>query len=120
MNIAQSMAWLKSSMFKHEGVAASYVRGDVELSVTVIRGRSRMEVDSGDGVIVRMESPDYLVRASEIATLGKPLDGDRIIDDGIVYQVMPADGNDSSWQWADLPNRAVFRIHTKQIDTEGA
>ena len=115
MNLAGAMTWLKNKSFANEGIAATYVSGATRTALTAIRGRAQWESDGSDGSLVRMESPDYLVRAADIA--GVPSAGDRIIDGESVFEVM-SPNQQNPWQWADWPNKTVYRIHTKQVDTE--
>jgi len=69
---------------------------------------------------MRIESRDYLVRASDLILAGAvtlPKPGDLILEsDGIAtytYEVM-APGDEPPWRYSDM-NRATLRIHTKQV-----
>lgn len=117
MNIAEGLVWLSERRFANDALAATYSRGEVDLSITVVPGRTEWESDGDEGAVVRMESPDFFVLVSDLGALSRPQAGDQIVYDSSVYEVMSPDGA-SPWQWADWPNRAVLRVHTKLVDTE--
>ena len=119
MNIAEGIAWLTSQKIAQDGIAVMYSRGETDLAITAIRGRTTWESDETDGSTIRTEAPDYIIEASAIATLdpAMPEPGDQITDGGRIFEVM-SPGGEHPWQWADWPNKTVYRIHTKQVDTE--
>ena len=116
MNIANGIAWLKSQVFANEGASVTYERGSTSATVTAVRGRTEIETDTGLGALIRADSPDYLIQASDLTAFAPPVAGDRITDSGRVF-VATSQYQASPWQWADWPNRTVYRIHTKQVDT---
>lgn len=114
MNLAEAMTWFAAHKFTADGATITYTRGATALSITAIRGRTSYETTASDGTYIRNETPDYLVKAADIATFTEPTDGDKITDGTSVYEVMSLSG-ENPWQWADWPNKTVFRIHCKQI-----
>lgn len=105
----------------------TYRRGEATIEIAATIGRTIFEVDDGQGVIVQVESRDWLVRVSDlvlgwpgVATEPKP--GDRVeATSGAtvrVYEVTAMAG-EKCWRYSD-PYRETFRIHTKQLDTREA
>lgn len=123
--LQQGSQWLEGMRETHATRPVVYVRGadSVEVSATV--GRTVFRIDKGYGVMERVEARDYLVLGSALTLNGQtvlPTAGDRIREESdgktFVYEVM-APGGEPCWRWSD-PYRQTLRIHTKQIDVEGA
>jgi hypothetical protein len=104
---------------QHLTRSVTYRRGDVVVELAATIGRTVFEMDDGAGAVLRVESRDYIIRASDL-TLGSPLRGDRIVEAGdgqsFVYEVVPF-GSEPCWRWSD-PYRKTLRIHTKQVETQ--
>jgi len=123
--LRDASAWLEEMRHEHRTVPVTYVRGHeaVELQATV--GRTIFEQRDDYGVLERVESRDFLVRAEDLVVGGDrtlPERGDRIREeqDGkvYVYEVM-APGREPHYRFSD-PYRKTLRIHTKQVDVEEA
>lgn len=114
MNLSEAMTWFAAQKYTADGASITYTRGATALSITAVRGRTSYETSSSDGTLIRMATPDYLVKASDITALTEPAAGDTITDGTAVYEVMSLSG-ENPWQWADWPNKTVYRIHCKQI-----
>ena len=115
MNLSGAMTWLAAKKFTSDGVAATYVRAAVELEITVAKGQSHWEQDDEQGAIINMETPDFFVRAVDIVTLGRPVAGDKVVIGDDTFSLM-SPTNKAVWQWADWPNKTVYRVHAKQTD----
>jgi hypothetical protein len=116
-------AWLDAQRLKFMSRTVSYCRGKDSADVRATIGKTVFEVDSGYGVLERIESRDYLVPAVDLVLDGEttlPARGDRIKEtDGgkvFVYEVM-APGSEPHFIFSD-PYRRTLRIHTKHVNTE--
>jgi len=123
--LQEASAWLEEKRHEHCTVPVTYVRGDdsVELQATI--GRTIFEQRDDYGVLEKVESRDFLVRAEDLVVGGDrtlPERGDRVREeqDGkvYVYEVM-APGREPHYRFSD-PYRKTLRIHTKQVDVEEA
>jgi hypothetical protein len=118
-----SSAWLEDQRTRHLSQPVTYVRGAQSVSVLATIGRTVFNLDDGGGGVLRVESRDYLIRASDLVLGGQiqlPLRGDQIheVKDGVVfiYEVL-APGDEPHYRFSD-PYRRTLRIHSKQIDKE--
>jgi hypothetical protein len=116
-------AWLDAQRLKFMSRTVSYCRGKDSADVRAAIGKTVFEVDSGYGILERIESRDYLIPASDLVLASQvtlPLSGDRIREtqDGkaYVYEVM-APGKEPHFRFSD-PYRRTLRIHTKHVNTE--
>lgn len=123
--LQQGSNWLEGMRETHATRPLVYVRGTDSVEVSATVGRTVFRIDKGYGVMERVEARDYLVLGSALALNGQtilPNAGDRIREESdgktFVYEVM-APGGEPCWRWSD-PYRQTLRIHTKQIDVEGA
>jgi hypothetical protein len=111
--------WLANQMTEHVSRLVTYRRGPDEVAVRAIIGRRKIRLDDGYGG-VRIEWPDrdFIIRADLLVIGGnqiKPERGDKVIDQGKVYEVMVF-GREPPCQ--DDPHGHMFRIHTKQVGIE--
>ena len=115
--------WLETKRTQYASRVVTYARGvqSVELPATI--GKTTFEVDDGYGVMVRHESRDFLILATDLifnGTQETPQRGDRIREaqnqQVFVYEVS-APGKEPCWRYSD-PFRKTLRIHTTEIDTE--
>ncbi|MEZ6233415.1 MAG: hypothetical protein R3B68_04425 [Phycisphaerales bacterium] len=123
--LEQGASWLDDQRHAHMARTVVYERGaaQVELSATI--GRTEFEQADEAGLIHRIESRDFLVRAADL-DLGDgptlPKAGDRVRETVgsrvFVYEVN-APGGQPPWRFSD-PYRKALRIHTKLIGTEDA
>lgn len=106
------------------GCPVTLVRGGAETAdVTAVPGRTPFEIDDGDGLVVTVESRDWLIdstyyRLNDAVTLPEPGDLIREIDGSTLYtyEVLPF-GSEPCYRFADQ-HRAVLRIHSKLKTTE--
>ena len=125
--LQKGLAWLDDQRHAHMTQTVLYVRDaenasyTVELLATI--GRTEFEQADEFGVIHKLQSRDFLIRAADLVlnselTLPKP--GDRVREtvgaQTFVYEVM-APGGEPPWRYSD-PYRKTLRIHTKHIGTE--
>lgn len=117
--------WLEGMRTTHATRPVTYARGAHSVDVAATVGRTVFRVENGYGVLERVEARDYLFLGSALVLGGEatlPLPGDRIREtvDGrtFVYEVM-APAGEFCWRWSD-PHRRTLRVHTKQVDVEGA
>ncbi|KAA0215773.1 MAG: hypothetical protein DYG94_06405 [Leptolyngbya sp. PLA3] len=123
--LEQGASWLDDQRHAHMARTVVYGRdaAQVELSATI--GRTEFEQADEAGLIHRIESRDFLVRAADL-DLGDgptlPKTGDRVREvlgsRVFVYEVN-APGGQPPWRFSD-PYRKALRIHTKHIGTEDA
>jgi hypothetical protein len=113
--------WLDAQRHECATSPVTYRRGDrvVELNATI--GRTEFQQDDGYGIVVRSESRDYIVRASDLSLDGVPTlpeVGDRIEEiqcgETYVYEVLPIGASQQHWRFSDQ-FRQTIRIHTRQI-----
>lgn len=129
--LAQSSAWLEKQRHEHRTVPVTYVRGTASVALQATIGRTVFEQrdlsagQAGDyGVLEKVESRDFLVRAEDLVLEGAltlPERGDEVRekDEGgkvFVYEVM-APGKEPHFRYSD-PYRRTLRIHTKHVGTE--
>ena len=118
--------FLDAQRHQHLSRPVRYRRGTDEKEVQATIGKTEFEqVDDvgGAGLIHRVESRDFLVRAADL-DLGDgpilPRAGDQVREtvgtSVFVYEVN-APGGQPPWRYSD-PYRRVLRIHTKHIGTE--
>jgi hypothetical protein len=124
--LAQGSAWLEDQRHAHLARPVIYERGGETIEILATIGRTLFEqVDASGGVLQKIESRDFLVRASDLILGGRPTlpkSGDRIHEESIgqvfIYEVMtPLGGNEPPYRYSD-PNRRTLRIHTKHVGTE--
>ncbi len=123
--LEQSSAWLEDQRTKHLSHTVTYRRGDQSAEVAATIGRTVFRVDDQYGAQIRSESRDYLVLTADLVLVGNaalPQRGDQIRETVgetvFVYEVI-APGDEPCFRFSD-PYRKTLRIHTKQIDQEGA
>jgi hypothetical protein len=121
--LERASAWLENQRVKHITRTVVYQRGVETLDVLATIGQTVFQIDDGAGAMLRVESRDYLIAATDLAlggSLALPQRGDRIRETQgtqvFVYEVM-APGDEPHWRWSD-PYRKTLRIHTKQVDQE--
>ncbi|MGC9455752.1 MAG: head-tail joining protein [Phycisphaerae bacterium] len=120
--LRQGSQWLAAQRTAHAASPVTYRRPSTgsgqatELVVSATFGRTEYEVEDDYGLRVGAEVTDFLVAAADfIPTFGEPEAGDRIIADGVAYEVMALAGQ-GHWRWSD-PYRTTLRIHTKEVGT---
>jgi hypothetical protein len=114
--LERASAWLEEQRTRHLTRTVTYRRGAASIPVAATVGKTVFELDDGAGAVLRTESRDYLILAADLS-LGLPQSGDRIVDQGWVYEVASF-GQEPAWRYSD-PYRQTLRIHTKQIEVSG-
>jgi len=140
---ATSAAWLEQKRAAYCASQVTYVRGSLSASVPATIGKTTFEEENGYGILTRIESRDYLIRAVDLVLAGfggfspeeiaaltaseleellasepaKPERGDLIRETvgekTLSYELLPL-GNQPSWRWSDQ-FRNTMRIHTKLV-----
>jgi hypothetical protein len=113
--LRQGSQWLEQQRTAHCSSPVTYRRGETEAALDATFGRTEYQVEDDFGVVVAAHVTDFLVATAEPAPVfGEPQPGDRIVADGVAYEVMSL-GNQGHWRWSD-PYRTTMRIHTKDVD----
>jgi hypothetical protein len=115
--LEQASAWLQDQRTRHLTRTVTYRRGASSSLVAATVGKTVFDLDDGGGAVLRVESRDYLILAADLSQ-GTPQAGDRIVDQGVVYEVANF-GSEPAWRYSD-PYRRTLRIHTKQVDLEAS
>lgn len=121
--LEKGLAWLDDQRHTHMTRTVVYQRGADAVEIAATVGRTEFEQVDEHGVVQRLQSRDFLVRAADLVLAGAPTlpkAGDRIREtvgtQTFVYEVM-APGNEPPWRYSD-PYRNALRIHTKHVATE--
>lgn len=115
--LKQGCQWLEQQRSSHCSSPVTYRRGETELPVSATLGQTRYEVEDEYGLRIDAHATDFLIRAADlIPTFGQPQLGDRIVSEGVVYEVLDLAGQ-GHWRWSD-PYRTTIRIHAKEVGTE--
>jgi len=116
-------AWLEDQRTRHMSRMVTYLRGNDSVNVAATIGRTVFEQTDEYGVLHRIESRDFLVRADALVIAGAsvlPQAGDRIRETVgsqiFTYEVM-APGGEPPWRYSDA-YRNTLRIHTKLVRRE--
>ena len=116
-------AFLVAQRHQHLSRPVVYRRGTDEKEVQATVGKTEFEQADDAGLIHRVESRDFLVRAADLDLGAGPIlprAGDQVREtvgtSVFVYEVN-APGGQPPWRYSD-PYRRVLRIHTKHIGTE--
>ena len=115
--------WLADQMKTHASNDIVYERGAEQVAVKATIGKTEFELDDGSGVVVRIQSRDYLIHTADLQLGGAPslpVAGDRIRETQggttFVYEVM-SPGEEPHYRYSDA-FRKLLRIHTKHVSTE--
>jgi hypothetical protein len=121
--LEKGLAWLDDQRHTHMTRTVVYQRGADAVEIAATIGRTEFEQVDDFGVVQKVQSRDFLVRAADLMLAGAPTlpkAGDRIREavgaQTFVYEVM-APGNEPPWRYSD-PYRKALRIHTKHVATE--
>jgi len=113
-NMLQAGAmWLAGQLNDHASDPIVYSRASVSLTLNAVLGQTQFESDSGDGLVTRFESRDFIVDYACLARLGDPQDGDLIQLGNQTFEVLTLSGA-QPFRFADR-HRIKIRIHTKEI-----
>jgi len=114
--LRQESQWLEQRRLAHCSSQVIYRRGGQEQELGAMFGQTQYEVQDDFGLVVTAHVMDFLLAAADFAPVfGEPEAGDRIIADGVAYEVMDL-ANQGHWRWSD-PYRTTMRIHTKKVGT---
>lgn len=124
--LEQGAAFLDDQRHRYMSRAVVYRRGAEEKEVLATIGRTEFEQADEAGLIHRVESRDFLIRASDLDLGAGPIQpraGDQVREtvgsvggQVLVYEVN-APGGQPPWRFSD-PYRRVMRVHTKFVGTE--
>lgn len=115
--LENASAWLTEQRARFLSRQVVYGRGDDSVQIAATVGTTTFDVDDGYGVVQTWQSRDYLVAAADLILGGavtKPQRGDRITDNGKVYEVMTP-GKEDVFKPSDQYG-LTLRIHTKQVE----
>ena len=114
---AKARAWLPAQLKLAAAVSVTYARGANSINLTPIVGRTVFASNMDGGARIEFGERDYLIFASDMASLGVPAEGDRITEviDGLtsVFEVVPPATGEPAWRWSD-PGHTTYRIHMKR------
>lgn len=123
--LERGSAWLEEQRHRHLTRTVTYARGSATVDLSATVGKTVFQVDNGYGILERVESRDYLIRAEDLVLDGVPVlpkRGDRVRETQgshvFVYEVL-APGQEPEWRYSDA-YRKTLRIHTKLVATEDA
>jgi hypothetical protein len=121
--LEQGAAFLDDQRHRHMSREIVYRRGADEKKVQATIGRTEFEQADDAGLIHRVESRDFLIRAADLDLGSGPITpkaGDQVREavgtQVFVYEVN-APGGEPPFRYSD-PYRRTFRIHTRHIGTE--
>jgi hypothetical protein len=121
--LEQGAAFLDDQRHRHMSRTVVYRRGADEKEVQATIGRTEFEQADEAGLIHRVESRDFLIRAADLDLGAGPIQpraGDQVLETvGVqvyVYEVN-APGGQPPFRFSD-PYRRVMRVHTKFVGTE--
>lgn len=121
--LAKGAAWLARQRTRHAASPVTIARGASSIVVPATKGRSKFDVDDGNGFVNRIETQDFIVLAADYAFDGvavEPVAGDQIFDgpagEAVVYEVMSMPGV-QAFERSDHFGLEL-RIHTKRVDRQ--
>jgi hypothetical protein len=113
--LRQGSQWLEQMRTTHCSSPVTYRRGEEEHEVNATFGRTEYEVADDYGLTVGAQVTDFLLLAVDFP-FNEPQPGDRIVADGVVYEVLSLAGQ-GHWRWSD-PYRTTMRVHAKEVGAE--
>ena len=108
--------WLGKMRSENLSHTVTYSRDADSVQIAAAIGQTTFEVQNDYGVMEKWESRDFLVTAADLVLAGVqivPERGDRITDDGNVYEVL-SPGKEDVFRKSDQFG-VTLRIHTKQV-----
>ncbi len=112
--------WLSDQIDEHLSSPVVYRRGSSTVSVQAGKAKTTFDLPSSNGMIISVESRDFLITASKLLLDGEqilPLVGDRIIEDISgelrAYEVQNF-GTERPYRFCDA-HRIKLRVHTKYV-----
>lgn len=110
--LGEGSDWLEEMRHAYMSHPVEYARDSQTISIDATVGRTFYDLPLSDGLVQRTEARDFLIRSVDLV-FGEPSIGDRITDDGGIYEVASYGGS-PHWQFSDQ-NRRTMRIHTIQV-----
>lgn len=123
--LEQGMSFLDQKRHEHMTRTVTYQRGTSSVELQATLGQTSFEQSDEYGIVQKVESRDFLVRADDLVLDGEtvlPRAGDIIRDTNganVFVCEVSAPGNEPPFRYSD-PYRKALRIHTKHIATEMA
>lgn len=122
--LRDGLAWLSDRLAEHASEPVAYTRGVDSVSVPAVLGSKLLRIgDEFGGSRVLWTDMDFLVRASDLALSGVPIEPERgdlirwASESEIqVFEVLPF-GTEPPWRWSD-PHQSIRRIHAKHVGAE--
>ena len=114
--LSKGAEWLERQRHAYLTVDVEYERDAVRLPLRATIGKTIFETTDDYGQLTRIESRDFLIRASDLVIteqITTPEPGDLIHEGNFTYEVMSPPG-EPEWRYSDV-NRQTIRIHTKQV-----
>jgi hypothetical protein len=112
--------WLVGKQAASAAQVVVYSRASDSVSLPATIGRSQWEVPDTSGLLLRVESRDYVIETDLLLLNSSPIEpavGDLITESGFVYEVSPPGPGLAHWSWAG-DHRTAYRIHTKLVGPE--
>lgn len=118
--LEEGSQWLSDQIDEHLSSPVLYRRGSSSVSVQAGKANTTFELPSSNGMVVTVESRDFLITASKLILDGQqqlPLVGDRITEDISgelrAYEVQNF-GTERPYRFCDA-HRIKLRVHTKYV-----
>lgn len=119
-NFSEAIANGMRAVNEIAGTLVRYERGEDWTLVDATPGKTDLQSDSGNGVILDYQSRDYIIERCQLLINDEailPVRGDLIKEtvgnQTMTYEVLsPAGGGEQPWRYSDV-GRFFIRIHTK-------
>jgi hypothetical protein len=108
--------WLSDQQDEHTSSDVVYSRGSLSSNLVAGRGRTTFDATDSSGMVINVQSHDFLVSADLIVLDGVeslPEVGDKITAGSLMYEVMRF-GTEQHYRQCD-PFGHKLRIHTKFV-----
>ena len=118
--LEQGSQWLSDQIDHYAASSVLYRRGSLTVPVQAGKGRSTFELTDTSGILVEIESRDFLISAANLLLdemLILPENGDRIIETvgGKLHAYEVSNfGSEQSYRFCD-PYRYKLRIHSRYV-----
>jgi hypothetical protein len=112
--------WLSNQLDLYASSEVEYRRDSTIISLWAAKGRTQFELTDTNGMIIAVESRDFLISADNLVLNGRvilPKVGDRIVEsvhDKLHGYEVSNFGGDQPYRFCD-PYRHKVRIHTRFI-----
>lgn len=106
-------AFLRDKLKSHASVQIQYQRGDDSITPFATRGNSSWDASVSDNSAIKVNTADFVMAVNQFDDFGLPEEGDLIIDNGFVYELLDIDAG-QFFRYCDTP-RTLIRVHTKQV-----